>query len=155
MTQQQQQTQPPKGFRWEPTQNKYIPILESPVFKNCAPGWKKDPVTLECVPILPQPPIAPLPPTTNPNPTVVKIAMGGDSKAEQTFDSLCAAIVKESPHHFVFLGDTSYNDNEAKSWTQIVDKHGLKKIMAFLKGNHEDNEEDAQGAEADLLTYFK
>lgn len=82
----------PKGFRWEPTLQKCIPILESPVFLKCAPGFHKDPVTLDCVPNLPPNP-PPLPPSQPPPPAELVVFcevsdQQGDDTAKKYFQIL-------------------------------------------------------------------
>lgn len=79
----------------------------------------------------------------------------GDSKAESKAEKIFSKIKAENPDIFRWLGDTSYDDNNGRAWNALIDKVGLKAIMDMHKGNHEDDEEDADQCGKDHESWFK
>lgn len=80
----------------------------------------------------------------------------GDTRAKDKFKKILQAIAAEKPDIFRFLGDTSYIDDNGKVWNDIVDSvPGMKEIMQPLKGNHEDDEEDAEKCGQHHEEWFK
>ena len=78
------------------------------------------------------------------------VAAVGDSKAECEAKVTFTNIKNEKPDTFVFLGDASYIDDNGKVWTDLIDSVGLNQIIQVIKGNHEDQEEEAEKAGQDM-----
>ena len=78
----------------------------------------------------------------------------GDSKAESEAKVTFTNIKIEKPDTFVFLGDASYIDDNGKVWTDLIDSIGLKDIIQVIKGNHEDQEENAEKAGQDMENWM-
>ena len=74
----------------------------------------------------------------------------GDSKVESDAKMVFTNIKNEKPDTLVFLGDASYIDDNGKVWTDLIDSIGLKDIIQVIKGNHEDQEENAEKAGQDM-----
>ena len=72
------------------------------------------------------------------------VAAVGDSKAESEAKVTFTNIKIEKPDTFVFLGDASYIDDNGKVWTDLIDSIELEDIIQVIKGNHEDQEENAK-----------
>jgi hypothetical protein len=102
----------------------------------CPDGQHRDPATGQCVPDTK--PIVPL-----------TVAMVGDTKAGSDAKKTFASIKRENPDIFEFVGDTSYVDDDGKIWNQAVEAADLKSIIHMSKGNHEDDEEDADACGKD------
>ena len=78
----------------------------------------------------------------------------GDSKAESEAKVTFTNIKIEKPDTFVFLGDASYIDDNGKVWTDLIDRIRLKDIIQVIKGNHEDQEENAEKAGQDMENWM-
>ena len=104
-----------------------------------------------------QPPLSQLPPQTSEEGQQQQsatedliVAAVGDSKAESEAKVTFTNIKNEKPDTFVFLGDASYIDDNGKGWTDLIDSIGVKEIIEITRGNHEDQEENAEKAGEDM-----
>ena len=71
--------------------------------------------------------------------------------AKRTFEN----IAKLNPSINLFLGDSSYDNNSAKCFTDIISENNLKDITMISLGNHDDKEEHAPKVREQLIKYFK
>lgn len=68
-------------------------------------------------------------------------------------DSVFERIVKEEPHRYIFGGDGPYA-GEGKTWTKLIDKHGLTPIIKLAQGNHDCDDSEKPQTEKDIEAKF-
>jgi Predicted phosphohydrolases len=86
------------------------------------------------------------------NPFVV--VFSADSDVSNKADSVFEEIVKEEPHRYIFGGDGPYA-KEGKTWTKLIDKHGLKPIIKLSEGNHDCEDSEDEQTEKDIESWMK
>jgi hypothetical protein len=68
-------------------------------------------------------------------------------------DSVFKRIVEEKPDRYIFGGDGPYA-HEGKTWTKLIDKHGLKEVIKLAEGNHDCEDSEALETEKDIESWM-
>ena len=82
------------------------------------------------------------------------LAAAGDTEDGNEADQIFGKIAAEKVDKYLFLGDSSYDDNDATGWTALLDKNGLKEEIILTQGNHEHAESDAEACETDIENWM-
>ena len=109
--------------------------------QQCKEGEHWDAAQEKCVPDTVEPPV----PVGD-----LILAGAGDNEDGPDADKVLGKIAAEKPTRYLFLGDSSYNDNDADKWIELVEKNGLSEIAIIIQGNHEHAESDAEACETDI-----
>jgi calcineurin-like phosphoesterase family protein len=78
----------------------------------------------------------------------------GDTTCSEDAKNTFKNIANLKPSLNLFLGDSSYDKESAKCFTEIISQNNLKEITMISLGNHDDREEHAKKVKKELIKYF-